>query len=90
MNREVFPGGVYPLTGDVVSQAGHTTVQVVGLLGVPITSTFLNGGEVLEYNPNTNNWEPILRAAIQVNGITVSDDPLIAVNVSKPILVNGS
>lgn len=90
MNRESFPGGVYPLIGDVVSQAGNSTVQVVGLLGVPITSTFLNGGEVLEYNPNTNNWEPILRADIQVNSLTASDDPLISVNVIKPILVNGA
>jgi len=93
MNREiVIPGGagVYPLTGDVVSQAGNATVQVSGLRGVPITNTFLDGGEVLEYNVNTNNWEPTLRAAIQVNNVTVSDDYIITVNVPKMALVNGS
>jgi hypothetical protein len=93
MNREiVIPGGagVYPLTGDVLSQAGNPTVQVVGLRGIPVADSFLNGGEVLEYNVNTHSWEPVLRAAIQVNGITVSDDYIITVNVQKSVLVNGS
>lgn len=90
MNREIYPGGLYPLQGDVVSQAGNTTVQVVGLQNIPIGNGTLLGGAVLAYNANSNNWEPTLDASIQVNSVTVSDDPLIAVNVAKPILVNGA
>lgn len=93
MNREiVIPGGagIYPLTGDVQSTAGNALVTVVGLRGVTIANEFLSGGEVLEYNINTNQWVPTLRAAIQVNNITVSDDYLITVNVPKMVEVNGS
>lgn len=92
MNREIVqPGGagVYPLTGDVTSQAGNAPVRVVGLQGVSIVSTSPLGGANLQFNPNTGQWTPILRAAIQVNGVTVSDDYIITVNVSKTILVNG-
>lgn len=92
MNREiVIPGGagIYPLTGDVTSEAGNAPVQVTGLRGIPIAPAFFAGGEVLEYNPNTGNWEPTLRAAIQVNGLTVSDDYIVTVNVARPIKVNG-
>lgn len=93
MNREiVIPGGagIYPLTGDVLSQAGNQLVTVVGIQGRPILNTFLDGGEVLEYNINTNQWTPTLRAAIQVNNVTASDDYLITVNVAEMVLVNGS
>lgn len=90
MNREIYPGGIYPLTGDVESQAGNQPVTVVGLQGIPVEQTFFDGGEYLEYNPNTHQWEPTLRASIQVNNITVSDDYLITVNVPKMVLVNGS
>lgn len=93
MNREiVIPGGagVYPLTGDVTSQAGNAPVTVTGIRGTSVASAFFTGGEVLEYNPNTNQWTPTLRAAIQVNNVTVSDDYIVTVNVAKPIKVNGS
>ena len=90
MNREVYPAVLYPLIGDVLSQAGNQKVEVVGLLSVPIVPDILIGGEVLEYNQNLNNWVPTLRASIQVNGMTVSDDYLVSVNVAKAILVNGS
>lgn len=92
MNREIVGGGgasIYPLAGDVVSTAGNATVIVAGIQGIPVTAAFLAGGEVLEYNPATHNWQPILRAAIQVNNLTVSDDYLISVNVPKEVLVNG-
>ena len=93
MNREIaVPGGagVYPLTGDVASTAGNPQVRVTGLQGVPIAQPGFQGGEGLEYDINANNWVPTLRAAIQVNNLTVSDDPLISVNVANAILVNGS
>lgn len=93
MNREiVIPGGagIYPLTGDVTSTAGNALVRVTGIQGTPIAVALFAGGEVLEFNPNTNQWTPTLRAAIQVNNVTVSDDYIVTVNVPKPILVNGS
>lgn len=93
MNREiVIPSGagIYPLIGDVSSTAGNPTVVVTGLQNTPVQDTFFEGGEVLAYNPNTNSWTPTLRAAIQVNNVTVSDDSIISVNVAKEILVNGA
>lgn len=89
MNREIYPNSVYPLQGDVTSQAGQSTVTVTGLQNIPVAggSTILNGS-LLAYLNGT--WTPTLRAAIQVNGVTVSDDYLITVNVPKPVLVNGS
>ena len=87
-----MPGGagIYPLAGDVQSTAGNQTVTVVGIQNIPILQAFLNGGEVLGYNPNTRQWMPTLRAAIQVDNVTVSDDYIITVNVPKMVLVNGS
>lgn len=92
MNREiVVPGGagIYPLAGDVASQAGNRLVTVIGIQGIPVLNTLFSGGEVLEYNPNTNQWTPTLRAALQVNNVTLSDDYLITINVPKMVLVNG-
>lgn len=89
MNREIYPGGLYPLQGDVQSQAGNVNATVIGLQSVPIQSVSMFGGEVLEYNVNTNTWVPTLRATIQVNNVTVSDDPWISVNLAKSVTVNG-
>jgi len=90
MNREIFPGGLYPLQGDVQSQAGNQNATVVGIRGKTVDNVVLIGGEVIEFNPNTNMWEPTIRAAIQVNNVTVSDDYLITVNVPKMVKVNGA
>jgi hypothetical protein len=92
MNREIIiPGGVgvYPLTGDVTSQAGNAPVKVTGLQGISIAVVELDGGEALQYNTNERQWVPTLRAAIQVDNVTVSDDYIVTVNLPKPILVNG-
>lgn len=93
MNRELVQpsgAGIYPLTGDVTSTAGSATVRVTGLQGVSLQNAFPVAGAVIQYNVNNNEWEPILNAQIQVNSITVSDDPLVAVNQVKPIQVNGA
>jgi hypothetical protein len=90
MNREIFPAVLYPLVGDVQSQAGNQAVEVVGILSVPIVQSLNLSGQVLEYNLAQNSWVPTLRASIQVNGMTVSDDYLVSINVVKEILVNGS
>ena len=90
MNREIFPGGVYPLQGDIKSTPGSSNVQVIGIQGIPIEVVTFAGGEVLEFNPNLNQWAPTLRAGIQVNNVTMSDDYLITVNVPKMVKINGS
>lgn len=89
MNREIYPGGLYPLAGDVVSTPGSPSIAVVGIQGIPIQTVNLNGGEVLEYNPNVTAWVPTLRAAIQVDGVTVSDDYTMAVNLTEFAQING-
>jgi hypothetical protein len=90
MNHEIYPGGIYPLQGDVLSQVGSSTVTVSGLQNIPIAANGTpSGGSYLAYNVNTNNWEPLLQAAIQVNSITASDDGMMSVNVPSPATVNG-
>jgi hypothetical protein len=92
MNREiVIPGGagVYPLTGDVQSTAGSSTVRVVGLQGLPLENIIPNPGAFLVFNQNNAEWEPIQRACIQVNGLTVSDDYDMSVNATH-VSVNGT
>ena len=92
MNREIATGAatIYPLAGDVRSQAGNQNVEVVGIISIPISQDTPSGGDVLEYDANSNQWILRLRASIQVNGATVSDDYIVSVNVVKEILVNGS
>lgn len=88
MNREiVLPGGagVYPLTGDVQSQAGSPNVTVVGLQNIPIQAVALQNGDVLQYDVTTNQWVPatLAGAAMFVDGRPVSDDYIIYVNTSN-------
>lgn len=93
MNREcVIPGGAgaYPLQGDVTSTAGNSNVKVTGIQGVSVQNLTLASGMEWQYNSNVGAWQPLLIATIQVNGITVSRDPYISVNVTKPVLVNGA
>jgi hypothetical protein len=93
MNREIVqPGGagIYPLMGDVASRAGNTLVTVTGLQTIPVDPSFPLGGADLQYNSNTHNWIPTLRASIQINNVTVSDDGWMSVNVPKETLVNGA
>jgi hypothetical protein len=58
MNREIATGAasIYPLTGDVQSQAGNKNVEVVGIISIPITKSTPFDGAVLEYNAATNAW----------------------------------
>jgi hypothetical protein len=91
MNRECISpgGGVYPITGDATSTAGSPTVRVVGLQGTPVANAGLYSGQVLQYSADENSWVPVLEAQILCNGVAISDDPNISVNVVKPVLVNG-
>lgn len=89
MNHEVT-STLWPLSGDVSSEAGSTIVTVTGINNRPVQDTVLQGGEAIVYDSNVGQWTPRLQASIQVNNVTVSDDALIAVNVVKPILINGA
>lgn len=89
MNRQIYPVPLYPLAGDVTSIVGGNRVTVTGLQNTQLDALPLTGGEKLEFNPNTGTWQPILRATIQVNGLSVSDDWIISVNVKPLIQVNG-
>ena len=88
MNREIT-SNLWPINGDVSSEAGNTQVTVTGIQSVPVVAVAMQGGEFMAYDVNIAKWNPHLRACVQVNNITVSDDPYISVNVVKPILVNG-
>jgi hypothetical protein len=92
-NREIVqPGGagIYPLTGDVASTAGNSAVRVIGLQGLPLEAGVPPAGAGLQFNQDAVQWQPTLIATIQVNGITVSDDPWVSVNARKPIKINGA
>jgi len=45
MNRQVWPSSLFPLRGDLLAEAGATTVTVVGVQAIPITppSLSING-----------------------------------------------
>jgi hypothetical protein len=45
MNRQCFPSSLFPLRGDLLAEAGATTVVVVGVQTIPITppSLSING-----------------------------------------------
>lgn len=90
MNREIFCAtpAIYPITGDVLSTAGSSTVRVTGLQGIPIQQIVPPQGSMLEFNINTGQWQPIQRASIQVNGLTVSTDYSISIN-AHPVSLNG-
>jgi len=66
MNREIATGAasIYPLTGDVQSQAGNKNVEVVGIISIPITQSTPFDGAVLEYDAATNTW---ILAAIETH-----------------------
>lgn len=93
MNRElVVPGGagIYPLQGDVTSTAGNNNVKVTGFEGIPLTPGPYSSGVTWQYVSSTNQWVAVLRAAIQVDGVTVSDDYNVSVDVLRPVRTNGS
>jgi hypothetical protein len=91
MNRQIYPQVLSPLMGDAISTPGSNLVTVVGIQTTPVVRpASFRGGEVIEYNINTGFYTPILRACIQVNNLTVSDDYDIAINQITGLLVNGT
>lgn len=95
MNREIFPGGVYPLQGDVQSTAGSSTVTVTGIQNIPVSTVPPTDGQVLQFSAASVQYGPAnvpLNQSIQVNGVAVSDDCSIFVNVPGlhgQVLING-
>jgi hypothetical protein len=95
MNREVVAGGgagIYPLQGDVKSVAGNNSVTVVGLEGISILGSPVDG-DCLTYSVRKNRWIPEGGTlSILANGVKVSFDKYVLVNgipAIGAVLVNG-
>ena len=58
MNRQCFPASLFPMRGDVSAEAGATTIQVIGLQGIPIISPPVEpaGLDTLFYDSYNNDW----------------------------------
>ena len=94
-NREIYPGGLYPLAGDVQSTAGLQTAKVVGLQGIPLVGTPADQ-DVITYVESANQYQPRPAAgsankSVQVNSKIMSDDYLATVNYTNgfPPIVAG-
>jgi hypothetical protein len=91
MNRETYPASMSPLVGDVTAGAGARQTTVVGIQNTPVSSASPNDQDLLRYNFTNSQWEPTpdSNVALYVNGIPVSNDPVIYVNAAALITVNG-
>jgi hypothetical protein len=89
MNREIT-SNLWPLSGDVSTQAGSILVTVTGLQNIPVEKVVMSGGEELFYNITTNQWEPSIESVLFVNSRPMGDDPYMSVNVAKIAHVNGT
>lgn len=97
MNRQVYPGALFPLRGDISAETGATRVTVIGIQTIPVSpiapstvapQTLVAIGGTL-YTPE------FLDTSIQFNGVPVSDDYEISFNLplgpaSTPLSINGS
>ena len=88
MNREIT-STLWPLEGDVLTQAGSRFVKVIGINGIPLAPSFMVGGESLVYNINTGQWAAASEDVLFINSMPMGDDPYITINVPKIALVNG-
>jgi hypothetical protein len=87
-NRESYPSQLFPLRGDVSAEAGDTSVTVVGIQTTPVDPTAPTQGQSLIAVNGV--WTPeSVGAAIMVEGIPVSDDYEIGVEIS-PVGTTGS
>lgn len=90
-NRETYPASMSPMVGDAVAGAGARRISVVGIQGIPVSSTSPSDQQLLRYDAATNQWVPSddTNSAIYVNGVPVSDDYLVYVNAAPRITING-
>lgn len=56
-NREIVPGGIYPLLGDVESIAGQNTVTVTGIQTTPVAPDAPQTGQLLVMGAD-GEWHP--------------------------------
>lgn len=56
-NREIYPGGIYPLQGDIESTAGQNSVAVTGIQGTPVVNTPPQTGQLLVMGGD-GQWHP--------------------------------
>lgn len=81
MNREIVPGGLYPLQGDVQSTAGNNKARVIGIQNIPVSNAVPNDGDVLTYVESLNEYVPEGGTdVITVNNIRVSVDDVVFQN----------
>jgi hypothetical protein len=91
MNREIYPGSIYPLMGDVVSTAGVNKVTVAALRNITLDFTTPDDGAAIVYDADSGQFKARVTSsvAIMVNSEASSDDYIVSVNVARPIKVNG-
>lgn len=91
MNRETYPASLSPMTGDAVAGVGAKQTTVVGIQNTPIASTTPNDQDVLRFNFTDGAWEPTAdpNVAIFINGVPVSDDPVVYINAGPLVQING-
>jgi hypothetical protein len=93
-NRESYPAQLFPLRGDLSAEAGAVSVTVTGIQATPVVATAPSDGQVLIAESGVWTLQT-LDSSILINGIPVSDDYDIGVNLtlgisSSPVLVNGA
>ena len=97
-NFQSWPQSIYPATGDLLSTTGGSGLVVDGIQQVPVSNTLPADQQVLVFMANNGqyipNYSPFNRS-VQINGVAVSDDYDIAINLSvgpafTPVEINGS
>jgi len=81
-NVQIYPNpGGFPLSGDVVSTPGSSTVTVTGIQTEPVSSVTPAEGDVLQFL--AGEWTPAFLDAILVKG-SVSGS-----GTTKQVFING-
>ncbi len=99
-NREatIGSGTLGILQGDVITTPGSPNVTVTGIQGIAVVSPALDypsSGSILTLDQMGSvtggpEWVPTTLKGILVNGILVSTDDEIRVNVPAVVFVNGT
>lgn len=92
MNREIATGGasVYPLTGDVTSNAGSAPVTVTGIQSIPVAASFPADQDVLTYDLASNNFvlqPPNQQVELETNGVVNSTQSLLNLQGSASVTI---
>lgn len=79
-NREIT-STIYPLTGDVVSEAGQQTVTVEGIQTIPVDPATPDAGQILVMNTD-GTWHP-------EDPVVSGTDPVGSPPTENPVQVAG-